>query len=303
MKKFKISLIITVVAAICAGIFFWKQSVKPPEEIKTQENPFITKIEKEITELKAKPDNQFCKEYYNQISFNINQFHTENRFDSNPSQNTAWKEILEKNLYAAYTEKFIKQTKKVFRGAEWNEKNIRFIQSEKNELKKSPLLSAGSPVDNELSTIQKVLDKYNEVVSFISACKGFSYSNTGLAASFPVDDVQDKISRAVSLRQNHLENDYVDKCTRLHDGLKDVPQAFFEAHIAYLDNKLNNWSGMYPNYNSQSDYSNNLYKPLKTEIELLDNRMYKVSNFDFEYTRLLQKWRDDNVKAFNHKYK
>ncbi|MBK8369783.1 MAG: hypothetical protein IPL20_00095 [Saprospiraceae bacterium] len=185
MKKFKIGLIVTVVAIICAGIFLWVQSVKPPEEVKTQENSFTIKIEKEITELKAKPDNQFCKQFYNQISFNINQFYTQNRFDSNSSRNTQWKEILEKKLYATYTEKFIKQANSVFSGAEWNEKNIRFIQAEKNELKGSPLLSAESPVDNELKSIQKVLDKYNEVVSFISACKSFNYSNTELAVRFP----------------------------------------------------------------------------------------------------------------------
>ncbi|MBK8855698.1 MAG: hypothetical protein IPN10_16735 [Saprospiraceae bacterium] len=132
-----------------------------------------------------------------------------------------------------YTEKFIKQANSVFSGAEWNEKNIRFIQAEKNELKGSPLLSAESPVDNELKSIQKVLDKYNEVVSFISACKSFNYSNTELAVRFPVDEVQSKISRANSLRQNHLENSFVDNCTRLHDDLKEIPQSFFRAHIAY----------------------------------------------------------------------
>ena len=115
MKKIKISLIVIVVLAICIGIFFLVQSIKPPEEVKTHENPFTIKIEEEITELKARPDNQFCKDFYNQITFNINQFYTENRFDSNPSQNIQTKENLEKKLYAAYTEKFIKQTKTVFR--------------------------------------------------------------------------------------------------------------------------------------------------------------------------------------------
>ncbi|MBK6571867.1 MAG: hypothetical protein IPG21_05270 [Saprospiraceae bacterium] len=165
------------------------------------------------------------------------------------------------------------------------------------------MLSAGSPVDNELSSIQKVLDKYNEVVSFISACKGFSYSEFERDSLYPVEDVKSKVSRAVSLRQNHLENSYVDNFIRLHDDLKEIPQTFFEAHIAYLDKKINDWSGMYPNYVSHSDYSNNLYKPLKAQIESLNNSIYKVSNFAFEYDKLIQKWKDDNVKAYNHKYK
>ncbi len=303
MKELKIGLVVAVLTTICAGIFFWVQSVPPPKDAKPPENPFIQKIKVEIADLKSRPDNIFSKDFYKQIAFNINQFYSQSRFDSNFSQNTHWKDILEKELHDAYIEKFIKQAKTIFNGTEWKPLDIKFIQIEKNELKKSPLLAEGSPVDNELTSIQKVLDKYNEVVSFISECKGFSYLITQLAARFPVEDVKRKISRSLSLRQTHLENAYVDNCTRLHDELKEIPKAFFKAHIAYLDNKIHNWSGMYPNYNSQSDYSNNLYRPLKAEIESLDNSIYKVSTFDDEYDRLLGQWKDDNVKAYNHKYK
>jgi len=99
-----------------------------------------------------------------------------------------------------------------------------------------------------------------------------------------------------------LENELVNNCTKLHNGLKEIPQYLFSAQVDYLEHKINNWSGLYSNYNSQSDYSNNLYKPLKAEIEALDNDIYNVSNFDSEYNRLLQKWSDDNTKAYKHKY-
>ena len=85
MKELKISLIVIVVLAICIGIFFWVQIIKPPKVVITPENPFIIKIEEDITELKTRPDNQFCKDIYRQIAYNINQFYTQNRFDSNPS--------------------------------------------------------------------------------------------------------------------------------------------------------------------------------------------------------------------------
>lgn len=302
MKKFKISFIVTVVAAICAGIFLWVQSVKPPKEVKTQENPFTIKIEKEITELKAKPNNKFCKDFYKEVAYHINDFYKQNRFGTNQSENDQWKENLEKTLYSAYGEKFIKQVKTVFRGSEWKPEDLKFIQAEKNELKKSKLLVTGSPVDMEFTTIQTALNKYNEIVSFISSCKGYDFSNTELTARFPIDDVQDKILRSTSLRQNQLENQFVNNCTRLHDGLKEIPQLLFRAHVKYLENKINDWSGLYANYNSQSDYSNNLYKPIKAEIEALDNKIYTVSNFDSEYKRLLDKWLEDNINAFKHKF-
>lgn len=264
----------------------------------------------EIEQLKAKPDNKFCKDYYKEVASHINEFckpfpptYPYGRFGKTKSENDQWKENLEKTLYAAYVDKFIRQAKTVFRGSEWKPEDLKFIQAEKNELKKSTLLVAGSPVDKDFTTIQTVLNKYNEIESFIRSCNSFDYSETDLSARFPIVDVPSKISRAASLLSNRLENDLVNNCTSLHDGLKLIPQALFKKHVWYLDNKINTWSGLYSNYNSQRDYSNNLYKPLKAEIDALDNAIYHVSNFDSEYNRLLQKWSADNTVAYKHKYK
>lgn len=310
MKALKISLVVIVVAAISAGIYFWIQSINEPEKIKTSENQFTASIEMEIEQLKAKPDNKFCKDFYKEVAFHINEFckplpptHPYGRFGKTQSENDQWKENLEKMLYSAYVDKFIRQAKNVFRGSEWKPEDLKIIQAEKNELKNSKLLVAGSPVDKDFTTIQTVLNKYNEIVSFISACKVYGYTKTVLADHFPIADVQSKITRAASLLSNQLENEFVNNCTRLHDGLKEIPQALFKKHVWYLDNKINTWSGLYSNYNSQRDYSNNLYKPLKAEIDALDNAMYHVSNFDSEYNRLLQKWSADNTEAYKYKYK
>jgi hypothetical protein len=309
MKALKISLVVFVVAAICVGIFFGNQSIPPPDNEGNAENQFTRKIENSIKQLKAKPDSKFCKDFYIKVASDINDFYKPSpprdpygRFGKTQSENDQWKENLENNLYAAYADKFIKQAKTVFRGSEWKPDDLKFIQAEKNELKKSKLLVAGSTVDKELTTFQTALNKYNEIVSFISSCKGFGYSGTALSDRFPVADVQSKILRATTLRKNHLENEFVNHCTRLHDGLKEIPQVLFKKHVWYLDNKINNWSGLYSNYNSQKDYSNNLYKPLKAEIDLLNYDIYQVSNFDSEYDRLLQKWSADNIKAYNFKY-
>lgn len=302
MKSIKISIVAIAIVVIGIAIIFNTQSTDTPEEVKASQNQFTAKIEQKIDSLKMKPDNKFCANYYNEIAFEINEFYRLDRFGKNQLENDQWKENLEKDLYAAYVEKFIKQAITVFRGSDWTSENLKFIQTEKNKLKKSKLLVIGSPVDKDFTIIQTSLDKYNEIVSFISSCKDFSFTETDLSARFPIDVIQSKISRAESLIQNHLENEFVNNCIRLHDGLKGIPESLFRAHVSYLDNKINNWSGMYLNYNSQSDYSNSLYKPLKAEIETLDNDIYNVSNFDSEYERLLKKWSDDNNKAYNYKY-
>jgi hypothetical protein len=303
MNKLKIALTLIVLAAIAAGIFFWRDSFRNPEKEKASENQFALKIEQEIEQLKAKPDSKFCRDFYNQVAFHINDFHKQNRLGNNQSENDQAKENLENKLYAVYSDKFIMQAKNVFRGSEWSPDDLKFIQEEKNELKKSKLLVAGSLIDKELSDIQTVLNKHNEIVSFISACQVYDYSNIDLTARFPIDDVKSKISRATSLIKDRLENEYVNNCDRLHDKLKAIPQLLFSAHVSYLDKKIDNWSELYSNYNSQSDYSNNLYRPIRAQIEALDNDIYKVPNFAIEYDRLLKKWSADNVKAYDFNYK
>jgi hypothetical protein len=303
MNKTKVIILIAAVAVAAAvAVVMWITSLDKVKEFPLPKNQFTAKIEQEMEQLKAKPDNKFCKDFYKEVAFHINDFYKQNRFGSNQSENDQWKENLESNLYSAYTEKFIKQVKTVFRGSEWNLDDLKFIQAEKNELKKSKLLVTGSPVDKDFTTIQTTLNKYYEIVSFISFSKGFGYSRTELSARFPIAEVQSKIQRAASLRSNHLENEFVNNCSRLHDGLNEIPQSLFRAHIRYLDNKISQWSGLYPNYISHKDYSNNLYKPLKSEIDALDNEIYNASNFDAENQRLLDRWSADNVKAYNYKY-
>jgi hypothetical protein len=307
MNKLKITLSILVVAAIGAGIFFWIKSIKEPEKVKASENQFTRKIKQEIEQLKAKPDNWFCKDFYQEVAYHINDFYKPlppkfpyGRFGTTQSENDQWKENLESNLYFAYTEKFIKQAKTVFRGSEWRPADLKFIQVEKNELKKSKFLVAGSPLDNDFANIQSTLNKYNEIVSFISSCKGFVYTKAELRDHFPVSDVQGKIARASSLRNNHLENEFANKCSRLHDGLTEIPQYLFGAHVRYLDDKISSRSGMYSYYNSQSEYANIFYKPLKAQVDELDNDIYNVSNFDSEYNRLTKKLDSDSQRAYNY---
>lgn len=300
MKVVKISLAFIVVAAIGAGIFLWIQSTKDPAKVKAPENQFTRKIEQEIELLKAKPDTKFCKDFYKEVEYYINDFHKQSRFGKNEIENNQWKENLESNLFFAYIEKFIKQVKTVFCSSEWQPNDIKFIQSEKNELKKSKFLLVGSPLDKEFTSIQTVLNKYNEIVSFILSCKGLVCSGTALSDHFPITDMKSKISRASSLLSSHLENEFANNCSRLHNDLKEIPQILFRAHVRYLDNKISNWSGMYSNYASQSDYANIFYKPLKAQVDELDNDIYNVSNFDSEYNRLIKKLDSDSQRAYNY---
>ncbi len=303
MKALKISLVVIVLAAIGAGIFFWIESPIPQPKVRDSKNQFTLKIEQEIEKLKAKSDSKFCGDFYNLVASQINDFYKQNRFDSNTSGNKQWKDDLESNLYSAYSQKFIKQAKYVFRGSEWKSSDLKFIQNEMNRLKRSKLLIPNSPVDKDFTTIQNALNKYNEIEYFISTCKNYGCSKTELSAHFPISDVQRKISRASSLLRNHLENQFVNNCNHLHVDLRKIPSMLFIKHVSYLDTKINFWSDMWCNYRSHKDYSNNLNIRVKNEINDLSNsNIYSDINVDNECTRLFIKWSTDNQKAFKATY-
>jgi hypothetical protein len=302
MKALKISLTLIVIAVFGAGIFFWIKNSKPVEKLEVPQNQFTEKIVLEIKQLKEKPDNVFCKEFYNTILFHINEFYKQKSFGKNQLENIQWKETLESNLYVAYSQKFIKQSNIILGGSDWKKEDLVFIQAEKNELQRSKLLIVGSPVYNDLTNIQRAINKYYEIVNFIASCEGFVFLQIDLSARFPVADVQNMIIRSKVLINNRMENQLVNNCTRLQLKLREIPQSFFYKHIFYLNRKIDNSMGLFSSYRSFNEYTNLLYKPLKSEIESLDNNIYNVSNFDSEYDNLLKKLNSDISKAYNYNY-
>lgn len=303
MKALKISLAILVVATI--GYFVWKGVVKTEriEEIPIPENQFTKKIEMEIDALTKLPDNIFCKDAYNDVNYLINTYYKEGRLGKDQSENDQWKENLSKNLYAAYAAKFIKQAFVVFRGSEWNVSQLTFIRQEKNLLASSPFLEKPSPVNDDFMKIQQILSKYDEIAGFIASCRNYSFSEIRLDVSFPITESANRIARAKKYRDNNLEHAYVNNCTRLHNELSEVNQYMFNAHVKSVNNKINQWVTKYKDTDyctSQKDYAVNIYNPLKNELNLLDNEVYYVVNFDSEYLRLKRLIDNDSKDAFNY---
>ncbi len=300
------------VIVIGAIIFFVIESLaktKKLKEIPLPKNQFTERIEKEIDSLIRLPDSKFCKEDYDNIKFLIDDYYKPNppqnpygRLGMSQLENNQWKENFTKNLYSAYSDKFINQAFYVFKGTEWKIEDLHFIRSESQSLKMSKLLEKGSLVDRKFTEIQTIISKYDEIADFISTSIGFSYLSSSLSDRFPISDVNSKLLQAATYQNNYLGSVYVNNCTRLHNGLKEIPLTLFKAHVRYLDNKVSQWSGFYSNYSTQSDYVNNLYKPLKSEIDELDNDAYNAVNFDSEYKRLTDKWSEDNTKAYTYSY-
>jgi hypothetical protein len=301
MKALKISLIVIVIVAISFSVWRWIINPPQPPEPPKAINQFTKRIEKEIDSLKILPDSKFCEAFYKEVTYLIDSYYEERRLGATPadsSGNKQNKEYFTKDLYSAYVDKFISQAFYVLSRSEWKIDDLSFIRSEYQTLRKSKLLVKDSPADKEFTKIQIVFKKYDEISGFISACRNFSHPVSN--SHFPISDIQEKISQAETYLNNNLGNAYVNHCTRLHDGLKEIRQVLFRAHVRYLDKKIDEWSGFYTDCPSQSVYANKVYKPLKNEIDALDNDIYNVADFDYEYKRLSNKLNTDSQEAYKY---
>jgi hypothetical protein len=300
MKAIKIGLATVVVATILFFIVKFLVSIGDVGKISLPKNQFTKRIEKETETLRKIPDNQFSKNAYDDINHEINAFYKEQKFGKNKNENDQWKENLSKNLYSAYADKFIKQAFYVFNGSVWNLPDLNFIRNEYKSLQNSQFLQRSSPVDLSFINIQKILGKYDEITSFIASSKNYAFTDYSFSTNFPMQEVESKISVSAKYKNNKLENSYVNNCIRLHNDLNKVPDYLFNAHIKYLNNKLNQFIGTYSYYNSQGNYAKDLYNPMKSQINMLDNNIYNVANFDNEYDKLINRLIVDSENAYNY---
>ena len=304
MKTVKITLAVTVVAAITAAAILGFMSLSKSDEIQKPKNQFAEKIEQKIDSLKRMPESSFCKKFHDEIKYYIEDDYTNNRLGKTQSENDQRKKDLSSNLYVAYADKFIKQAFYVFKGSEWDAKKLNFIRTEyktlQNDGKQTGMLEINSITNNKFEEIKSIFAKYDEVAGFINSCKAFSFSNyDDLDTGFPNSTVKNDLIRSLEYLKSNLGNDYVKNCARLKTSLRDVPQILFKAHVRYLDNKITRWKGEFKNVcYSQADYNNRLYTPLSNEIQGLDNEIYNVGSFDTEYNRLINKLYEDGNAAY-----
>lgn len=302
MKAIKIILAFVVVAVL--GFFVWKWIIAPPPPpptITPPTNQFVERIEKEIDSLGKVPSASFCPEFHQKIQYDISEFHLKGFLgDTTTSDNDQWEEILSKNLYSVYAPKFVEQAMFIFNGHEWKTDNLKFIRSEAKELQKSDYLKSDSPVKASFVEIEGILSKYDEVNGFLAKCKNYSFSDNGVSSVFP--NVGDMVTKANQLAQN-TGNKYVNNCTRLKDGLKEVPRKLFDKHVSYLTQKINSYANQYRNYDTQAEYNTKVYTPLRDQINAIDYKVYGlgesfVDGKQEELFNLLGKYNRDATDYF-----
>jgi|DEB19_MinimDraft_2_1074335.scaffolds.fasta_scaffold34355_2 hypothetical protein len=280
LKKIKIILPIAVVTIIGISILNWIVNINGPKKITPQKNLYTIRINNKIDSIIKMPINNFCPKIYKEIQYEINEFHNQKFLGTSASDNNQWQDILLKNLYSAYASKFTSQAYFTFKKSEWNTDDLKFISSELQMLRSSTYLDKNSPIANSFNLIYEIILKYNEINIFIFNCNHYNYSNYGLNIQFP--DMKDKIQKANNYLKNRLDNIYVNNCSSLKVGLKNVPNKLFEKQVNYLIKKINENGPRYNEISSQAEFINLIYSPLSLELESLNNDTYGINENTFQ---------------------
>ena len=151
MKKVKITLAVIVVAVIIVAIIRGNMPTIVIKDIQLPKNhPSIIRIEQQIESLKKMPESSFCQESYKEIKYYIEDDYTNNRLSKTQSENDDFKDILLRNLYVAYSLKFIDQAFYIFNDSQWDSKKLNFIRDEYQALQKNSLLKKNLKTDKDL---------------------------------------------------------------------------------------------------------------------------------------------------------
>lgn len=301
MKVIKISLALAVVGLISYLVFISLSGSPEKEEVPPTNNTQIAEIETKIKNLGNLSTDKFSKETYEEIKYLISEYHKNKLLGKDTYQNDHWRQLLLKDLYFTYTDKFIGQAYYVFNGTEWKADNLSFIRKETNSLRSSVFLEKNSTLDNTLVKIQQVISKYDEINSFIKSSRGFYYSDYTLKSRFPFSDFKSEISK-VEIYKSKQKGEYLKNCKRLQNELDDVKKKLINSYLIYLENKIGQWVGKYKQYdfNSFNEYQTIIYNPLRQELSDFEERC-KGNNFSFDsnrYSILLSNLNKDRTEAY-----
>lgn len=316
MKTLKITLAIATITIIGFFLIKWIVNIDTATDAKPPKNQYTDEIQINIDSVGKLPVNAFCVERFKEIQSEINSYYINGLLGITPYQdngiwkdrkddnhNDQWNNILSKNLYTSYTNKFIDQAMLVFNNIEWKVDDIRIIKLEATRLRGSNYLEPNSPYAESLNKINAILAKYDEINLFISNSNSFVFNDYVLNNKFP--DLSDKINISHNYISNKLDNDYVNNCLRLKSDLEGIPLKFLDEHFRYLWKKTNDNAWQYRSYSTQSYYASNVFTPLRNQIDAIDNDIYKIdaSVFNNRYYRLDTLLNGYNERSFDYYFK
>jgi hypothetical protein len=302
MKKIKLLLAISMIGSLSYVLYSWYIGVIVPPPLTPPKNTYTEEVQKKIDALSSLPATSFNKLEYEKIRSSIYLFYKEGSLGIKPvkegkiwknipdnNANNLWNEILSKNLYAAYTNKFIDQANYVFNGPVWRPQDISFIRNELRELKKSKYLANDGIDAQKLNSISKVLNEYYQINNFISTCNNYTYTNFEIDENFP--DLSDLMKKSETYLDKGFNNNQLNNCTSIKQSLKSIPHKLFAKHIKYFESKIEKQAPRYAEYaplrTNQPIYRKEIYNKLKQQINEITSDFYGTNQSEFDNAILI----------------
>jgi len=242
-------------------------------------------IEKKIESLGAKPDNMFYQSLYNEIVLEITNLGKKNKLGGSTIENRDNTDMLLNNVFTVYANKFIQTSFTVFEKPVWEQNDIDLIREESQKLSNSEFLANPSRIFNDLSSLQTIINKYDEVTNFISSSKRLKLESNPylLDYTFPFNILKNKISRVERYKNNQLGNTYVNNNLQLHTKLSKIKKQLIKQYTDYVYYKINYHMGSYqevPKKMGWNYYDTEIHSKLTLVYSTFKNN---CQNNDYEY--------------------
>ena len=227
----------------------------------------------------------FYQSLYNEIVGEISTLGKKSKLGESPIENWDNTDMLLNNVFTVYANKFIQTSFTVFEKPEWDQNDIDLIREESQKLSNSEFLANPSRIYNDLSSLQTIINKYDEVTNFISSSRRLKLKSNPylLDYTFPFNILKNKISRVERYKNNQLGNTYVNNNLQLHTKLSKIKKQLIKQYTDYVSYKINYHMGSYqevPKKMGWNYYDTEIHSKLTLVYSTFKNN---CQNNDYEY--------------------
>ena len=292
MKIIKVFLTLLTLAIV---ILFAKNMIGDDDVVIVDDPPPFTTnhkeyIEKKIESLRAKPDNVFYQALYNEIVGEITTLGKKEKLGESPSENKNNKDMFLNNVFTVYANKFIQTSFTVFEKSVWEQNNIDLIREESQKLSNSEFFANPSKIYDNLSSLQTIINKYDEVTNFISRSRRLRLGSNPylLDYTFPFNTLKNKIYRVERYKNNQLGNTYVNNNLQLHTNLSEIKKQLIAQYTNYVEIKITNHLESYKEYPKTigfNYYRQTIHSKLEAVVDNFKNNC-DDNDYDFDENRI-----------------
>ena len=264
MRTTQIKILLSI-SVLCLLVFFlWKSCstpTKPPDKTYSTTSNYVDSFISSIDSLAV---DDICSPLYQNCMAAIK--------DWSSTTGGAGNKMWLVKLNGQYGAKMCAQAKYYFGSGNCDVNKLKCLRARLNDVKSSGELDPNEQMYQKLEEVTRQIQQFEALDNFIAISSQFSYQGTGnINDTFPIANVMQILTVIDSFEKISI----ISRCQRLTIAINSLRNNLFQKHIAYLMKKINTNGGKYKDM-TISDYKNNIVSPLTTEVDNLDNSIYKL---------------------------